>query len=101
MAFLPYANANEPLNERFFHKPMNKKMIIDDENGFPFTPRLILRINSHKWLLVWVTTTCFVIFQENQMLLFLLLLLAVYLLRVRAQAHLMAKMVDATTTDLS
>ena len=79
MAFLPYANANEPSNERFFHKPVSKKMITDDANSFPFTPRLILCINSHKWLPVWVTTTCIiVIFQEKQMLLFLLVLLFIY-----------------------
>ena len=74
MAFLPYANANEPSNERFFHKPVNKKMITDDADSFPFMPRLILRVTSHKWLPVWVTTTCIAIFEENQMLLFLSLL---------------------------
>ena len=95
MAFLPYANANEPSNERFFHKPVNKKMITDDANSFPFMPRLILCINSHKWLPVWVTTTCINCYFSRKSNAVILVGVAVYLLRVRAQPHLMAKMVDA------
>ena len=59
MASLPYANANEPLNERFFHKPEKDKKLQHAVNTYTLFDGLTDNMCGYF-------TSCIAFFQASQ-----------------------------------